>query len=296
MLKISFLFSILVLNWQCQSFVVNLHNNPILSRRLSSKDIASSSENVLDMSGNSSSLQTKVNKKERYNAPSSLSNMTMQELAAPLLDQKFLQSILAEMNRPLPHEYLLSPLVIVGPSGVGKNRLVKTLLKDYGRFFRKVVTHTTRRPRHDEVNGTTYHFVSKELFLTLQATPGYFVETATVHNNLYGLSFQAWQQVRQSGVISIMEVDIQGAESIFAQQEALKIKPNFMFIAPPTIEGLRIRLQERGTETVEEVNLRIKNAEIEMNRAQVCKFFGRYLVNDDIYRASDAFYRFARDW
>ena len=68
----------------------------------------------------------------------------IRDLCVPLLDYKLIEDTIRQWTRPLPTSYLSKPLVLVGPSGVGKGRLVRAILKDYSRFFQKVVTHTTR--------------------------------------------------------------------------------------------------------------------------------------------------------
>ena len=68
----------------------------------------------------------------------------IRDLCVPLLDYKLIEDTIRQWTRPLPTSYLSKPIVLVGPSGVGKGRLVRAILKDYSRFFQKVVTHTTR--------------------------------------------------------------------------------------------------------------------------------------------------------
>lgn len=221
----------------------------------------------------------------------------MRDLAMPLLNEEFLRQIVEEWTRPLPEDYLRRPLVLVGPSGVGKNRLISSLLRDYSKFFERVVTHTTRKPRPNEINGTHYHFVSQEIFdkLNLSDTR-YFVETAKVHNNSYGMSFFAWDTIYRKGKICIMEVDIQGAMSLRAIQRSLHLHPNYIFVAPPSIEKLLERLLLRGTESKEQIQLRLQNAVKEIEIMQQMSFFRAKLVNSDIYTTSDKLFRCVRDW
>ena len=72
-------------------------------------------------------------------------NQRLIEMGSEPIDFELLKKTIAEWSKPLPKKYFSQPLVLVGPSGVGKGRLVKALLKDYKRFFAKIVTHTTRR-------------------------------------------------------------------------------------------------------------------------------------------------------
>ena len=152
------------------------------------------------------------------------------------IDFAAINETIEEWTRPMPLEYLRWPLVVAGPSGVGsvilishhhrwnfwdvnnwhihwsvscvftgKNRLIRALLKDYGKYFKKIVTHTTRQPRPGEINGTDYHFVSKEVFFSLNCS-GQFIEASHVHNNYYGVSRHAMVQVEGDKKISIFEV------------------------------------------------------------------------------------------
>jgi guanylate kinase len=161
-----------------------------------------------------------------------------------LIDFDLVNRTIKEWSRPMPSEYVKQPMCVSGPSGVGKNRLIRALLKDYSKFFQRVVTHTTRAPRHGEINGTHYYFVTKDEFSVLNAS-NFFLESAIVHNNSYGVSFQAWQSVVSEGKISILEVDVQGAQHIKATAQALGISPKCVFIAPPNLDVLRERLMFR---------------------------------------------------
>ena len=137
------------------------------------------------------------------NVPASsevLLNQRLKELGEEELDFALIKRTIAEWQKPLPNHYLSRPLVLVGPSGVGKGRLVKSLLKDYKRFFIKIVTHTTRGPRPDETNGTSYHFVSNTTFHE-KVSQGHFLEWALVHDNFYGVTIEAWQAARQTGKV-----------------------------------------------------------------------------------------------
>ena len=131
----------------------------------------------------------------------------------------------------MPIEYVSQPLVLVGPSGVGKGRLVKSLLKDWKKYFHKVVTHTTRPSRPDEAEGVDYYFVSAETFDTL-AKDNIFLEHAHVHNNRYGVSREAWKRAVEQRKIPILEIDIQGAQSIRKLAKEHQMKPVFVFISP----------------------------------------------------------------
>ena len=224
---------------------------------------------------------------------------TLKELAEPLLDEALIRDVILSWTRPLPSSYLTSPLVLVGPSGVGKNRLVKYLRKDYNKFFAKVVTHTTRQPRSEEINGTHYHFVSTSRFAEMVECEA-FLEHSVVHGrNSYGLSMEAYKKVAQQGKIAIFEVDVQGARKLRAEglAELHNLTPRYIFIAPTSIEMLRERLVQRGTEDDADIAIRLETAahEIETSKSEP-GLFDRVLVNEDLEKTAHALFRAARDW
>lgn len=168
------------------------------------------------------------------------------ELMQPFLNDDLLLHTISEWTRPLPPKYLLRPVVLVGPSGVGKGRIIKSLLKDYSRFFCKVISHTTRAPRPGEVPDVHYHYIDKNEFIK-RVEEDFFVEWAEVHGNYYGTSLAAMRDIQIKGKISILEIDIQGARSIRKVERAIGMSPRYIFLAPPSIDLLKERLDIRYT-------------------------------------------------
>lgn len=134
----------------------------------------------------------------------------------------------------------LAPLVVCGPSGVGKGTLLKMLLAEFGARAQYAVSHTTRAPRAGEVNGQHYHFVSIPEFEKLIAD-GSMIEYAKVHANYYGRSSVGIQHLVQAGKLCILEVDIQGAETM----AKTSLGAHFLFVEPPSFEQLSARLVGR---------------------------------------------------
>ena len=154
--------------------------------------------------------------------------------------------------------------VVAAPSGAGKSSLVKALM-ELDSQVRASVSHTTRPPRGQEKHGREYYFVSDAEFDAMVASNA-FVEWAHVHGRRYGTSKKAIEERIAQGNDVVLEIDYQGA---------LQVKQAFanavlIFILPPSWEELRSRLERRGEDSAEVIELRLKNADEEM--AQVHKF------------------------
>ena len=154
--------------------------------------------------------------------------------------------------------------VVAAPSGAGKSSLVKALM-ELDAHVQPSVSHTTRPPRGQEKHGREYFFVSSQEFDAMVAAEA-FVEWAHVHSQRYGTSKKAIEDRMSQGTDVILEIDFQGAvqiKNIFANAICI-------FILPPSWEELRSRLERRGEDSPEVIELRLRNAAIEM--AQVEKF------------------------
>ncbi|WP_440107648.1 guanylate kinase [Acidovorax sp. BL-A-41-H1] len=155
-------------------------------------------------------------------------------------------------------------IVVAAPSGAGKSSLVKALL-ELDSHVHLSISHTTRAPRGQEKHGRDYYFASQSEFDAM-IEGGAFVEWALVHGNRYGTSKKAIEERIAQGSDVILEIDFQGA---------LQIRKAFanailVFILPPSWEELRSRLERRGEDSPEVIEVRLKNAATEM--AQVAKF------------------------
>ncbi len=155
-------------------------------------------------------------------------------------------------------------VVVAAPSGAGKSSLCKALLELDSRL-QPSVSHTTRPPRGQEKHGREYFFVSKSEFDAMVAADA-FVEWAHVHANRYGTSKKAIEDRMAMGADVILEIDFQGAvqiKNVFANAICI-------FILPPSWEELRSRLERRGEDSPEIIDMRMKNAQLEV--AQVAEF------------------------
>ena len=168
-------------------------------------------------------------------------------------------------------------LIISSPSGAGKTTLTHRLLQEFPEL-RFSVSHTTRRPRANEVDGQDYHFVSEDAFRQVRDEGG-FAEWAEVHGNLYGTSVAEIERARAAGKAGVLfDVDYQGARQI---KERF---PNAVgvFILPPSMEELRRRLEGRGSDDAESRKRRFEKAREEIGHYP---FFDYMIVNDDLQQA-----------
>ncbi|KAK0202883.1 guanylate kinase [Desarmillaria ectypa] len=174
----------------------------------------------------------------------------------------------------------LRPLILSGPSGVGKSTLLQRLFAEYPDRFGFSVSHTTRDPRPGEVNGKQYHFVTVDKFQELLGQ-GAFIEHAQFSGNLYGTSFQTVREVEKEGRRCILDIEAQGVRQI----KATSLNPVYCFISPPTMASLRERLNGRGTETEASVAKRLATALREIEYAKEPNVHDYVIVNDDLERA-----------
>ena len=159
---------------------------------------------------------------------------------------------------------LAPPLLIIisGPSGVGKDTIIEALRRRPHRpEYHYVVTCTTRAPRAGEVADRSYHFLTRDRFIELRDT-GELLEANEVHGNWYGTPRAEVRAALAAGRDVILKIDVQGAQVVKERiAEALLI-----FVVPPSLEALFHRLRTRATETVDELELRQRNAAIELAR------------------------------
>lgn len=166
-------------------------------------------------------------------------------------------------------------LVISGPSGCGKSTLCRRLVEDERVEFS--ISATTRAPRRGEVDGRDYLFMDKGRFRS-EIEHGAFIEWAEVHGNLYGTPRGPMERALAAGKVFLVEIDVQGG----AQLKALGLPGVYVFVAPPSMQALRQRLERRGTDSPEVIERRLAKASEEM-RAQ--ERYDHVVVNDDLERS-----------
>jgi guanylate kinase len=168
-------------------------------------------------------------------------------------------------------------VIICGPSGVGKSSICAHLLKSFPDRLQLSISETTRPMRPGEVNGREYGFVSQEVFQE-RILRFHYYEWFSVHGNFYGTPRAQLNRMFAKRVIPLLDIDIQGKNRIS------KLFPEHLsiFVSPPDLEALRIRLLGRSTDSLEVIENRIKMAEQEMKEASQ---FHHRVVNQELDQA-----------
>jgi len=152
--------------------------------------------------------------------------------------------------------------VVSAPSGAGKSTLLNALRP--GADFVYSVSCTTRAPRPGESDGEDYRFLSMEDF-SRKLAAGEFLESAEVHGSHYGTLRAVVSGQLAAGVDVLIDIDVQGARQIRSDANAeIRASIADIFIMPPSLDELRHRLVKRGTETPEQIEVRLNNAATEM--------------------------------
>ena len=170
-------------------------------------------------------------------------------------------------------------LVVVGPSGVGKDTLMQKVFDNHPDSFRKGVTHTSRKMRQGEKEGYNYYYVTEEEFLKLKEEDK-FVEFNYYNKNYYGLSKMELESQKGDKILYVI-IDINGAKNV----NNAKIPANFVAILPPNEETLNERLKGRGTESEEVIQGRLETAKKELKEIEKSEFFNHKVFNSDLDKA-----------
>ncbi|PID29935.1 MAG: guanylate kinase [Candidatus Cloacimonadota bacterium] len=167
-------------------------------------------------------------------------------------------------------------IVLIAPSGGGKSTILSKIIEKNKNIVYSV-SYTTRPVRGNEKNGVDYFFVSEEEFLKLKEQ-GEFLETAKVHGNYYGTSKSYIEKMIDEGKHVIMDIDVQGADAVIdAGFDNVSI-----FILPPTEDVLKKRLTERGTDSSEAIEVRLKNSKKEIEKIPDYQYL---IINDELETA-----------
>jgi guanylate kinase len=175
-------------------------------------------------------------------------------------------------------------IVLSAPSGAGKTTLCNRLLAAHPGMTRSI-SCTTRAPRGTEQDGRDYHFLSAAEF-NRRVSAGLFLEHAVVHGNQYGTLSSNVEAALEAGKDVLLVIDVQGAASVRSSAQArggiLKQAYLDIFVAPPSLEALRERLQKRGEDAPDVIERRLMNAQGELERGRE---YQHWVINDDLEQA-----------
>ena len=170
-------------------------------------------------------------------------------------------------------------LIVSAPSGAGKTSLIKALMEQDQRV-EVSVSHTTRPQRPGEVEGVNYFFISTETFQETREA-GAFFESAEVFGHFYGTSLTQLEARLSDGADVILEIDWQGA------QQVRQLLPDsaWLFLLPPSLEALKSRLQARGQDADDTIEIRMRAARDEMSHWDEADYL---IINDQFNSALEA--------
>ena len=166
-------------------------------------------------------------------------------------------------------------LIFSAPSGSGKSTLVQHLL-DTRQDMELSISATTRAPRGKEQDGKEYYFITRERFEELIKQDAFVEYEQVYHGTYYGTLRSEIDRIESAGHHVVFDIDVKGGINI---KRLFGDKARSIFIAPPSLEILRERLTNRGTDSPEKIEERLAKAEIEMADAPL---FDTILVNDDL--------------
>ncbi|HEX2729574.1 MAG TPA: guanylate kinase [Rubrobacteraceae bacterium] len=171
-----------------------------------------------------------------------------------------------------------SLIVVSGPSGAGKSTLIRQALDTVPQLAYSV-SATTRKPRPGEVNGQHYIFLSREEF-ERWIEAGYFLEWAEYTGNLYGTPEHRVEELMDSGLSVILEIELQGARKVREKRpDAVMV-----FVRAPSLEETRRRLEGRATETSDAVESRMTTA---LKEVAAREEFDYEVINEDRDKARE---------
>jgi guanylate kinase len=173
--------------------------------------------------------------------------------------------------------------IVAAPSGAGKSTLIKEILSKSSQQqpMQLSVSHTTRAPRKGERNGVEYHFVDHATFKSMIGG-GAFYEHAEVFGNYYGTSKAAISDKLQQGIDVFLDIDWQGARQVKLQNPSVIS----IFVLPPSVAALRVRLSGRGQDSEEVIAQRMAEAQTEMSHFNEFDFV---IINDNLESAHNDF-------
>lgn len=181
-------------------------------------------------------------------------------------------------------------IVFSAPSGSGKTTIVRHLLNQKDLNLEFSISATSRTPRGEEVNGKDYHFISLEDFKQHIKSEDFLEWEEVYRDNFYGTLKSEVERIWAEGKNVIFDIDVAGG---------LRIKKKFpeetlaVFIKPPSIDELKIRLKKRSTESEDKINMRIAKASVELATAPQ---FDVIIKNYDLETAKEEAYQLVKNF
>lgn len=170
-------------------------------------------------------------------------------------------------------------ILLTAPSGAGKSTIAKYLMAQFPNQLAFSVSAATRAPRKQEVDGVDYYFISTDLFKE-KIENNQFAEWEMVYEgSYYGTLHEEIQRIWDNNKVPVLDIDVKGA---IKMQQLFNDRALSIFIQPPTLEDLKIRLEKRGTETPQSLDQRLTKAAYELSFKDA---FSCIIINDQIEEA-----------
>ncbi|KAH7483487.1 Glycogen phosphorylase 1 [Fusarium oxysporum f. sp. albedinis] len=171
------------------------------------------------------------------------------------------------------------PIIVSGHSGVGKSTLIQRLKDNHPTVFSSAVSHTTRQPRPGEAEGVTYFFRSPPEIHTMIMRKE-FVEHTYFSGNYYGTSKKVMATLMKEGLTPILDIEMERVKAM----RSSGLEARYVFLKPPSLEILEVRLRARGTEDEASISQRLAQAKLELEFAET-GVHDIIIVNDDLDEA-----------
>ncbi|RGP69496.1 guanylate kinase [Fusarium sporotrichioides] len=182
----------------------------------------------------------------------------------------------------------LRPIIICGPSRVGKDTLIKRLIESHPDKFSLAVSHTTRQPRRGEVPGKDYNFVPRSFF-SFMIYRDSFVEHISYRSEYYGTSKETITSQRRNRIV-LLNINMEGVETVKKSQRP---SARYVFVKPTCSHALQAELRARGTENESSIRKRVCRAIAEVAHAETSGAYQIILTDDDINKVYDRLESFA---
>ncbi|KAI1425965.1 THO complex subunit 1 transcription elongation factor-domain-containing protein [Xylaria sp. FL1777] len=179
------------------------------------------------------------------------------------------------------------PIILSGPSGVGKSTLISLLLDRHRGAFNKIIRHTTRAVRDGEVNGQDFHFVDLKTFNTM-LDGDYFLESSTHGDAQYGTSQKLVNAPETFDKVALIHLDREGTQ--MAKDNGFSAR--VVYIAPPSLEALETRMRKNEGLSDEEIQRKLKAAQEDIDQSSSGDLYDKVIINDDLetaYKALEGF-------